>query len=468
MNIKRLVLSVMVGAVSLGIATSCKKKDEGRIVKFEFLDAGLGRDVYKAMKEAYEAEHPEVTINLIPNYQINNTVQNNLSSGKNVSDIYSIRGLSVIEQFYIKGWIMDLKDIVYEAEIADGKTLIDLADSSVINYVDYNGHYICIPEYVNVNGFVYNKKMFEQYGWTIPTTTEQMTALCNRIVSDTEGQVKPFAFCGEAQGYIYYLLNGINTSYQGIANMDKFYEFESPETFAPTNQVGKSYALKTMVDWYTESNGYVFERALDLKAMAAQRKFLNGEAAMMLNGSWFETEMSKFINPSEHEFAMFKVPEYSEGGVVKHAEGYTSEDGKGVLDSEYTANYIIPTASKHKEDAIDFLKFIQRPDICELYTKYCNSVRPFKYNLDPTSETYASMSSFGKSVLAMANSNTLYVAASKNSLAIGGYLSAWPLPEDNYHYNALLSGGADVSQRLKAEYDYVNSSWSRWQEQING
>lgn len=465
MNIKRTLLAMLVGITSLGLATGCKK-DEGRVVKFEFLDAGLGRDVYKALKDAYEAEHPGVTIKLIPNYQINSTVQNNLSSGKNVSDIYSIRGLNVIEQFYIKGWVRDLTDI-YQSEIADGKTLLDLADESVKNYCEYNGHYICVPEYVNVNGFVYNKKLFDQYGWTVPTTTEEMAALCQRILNDTNKSVKPFVFCGEAQGYVYYLLNGINTSYEGLANMEKFYEYESPEVFKPQNRVGKQYALQTFKEWYTESNGYVIEKALGMKAMDAQRMLLNNEAAMMLNGSWFETEMSKFVDPSKHELSMFRIPEYSVGGVVQHASGYTSEDEKGIIDSEYTANYIIPTAAQHMDDAIDFLKFLHRPDICELYTKYCNCVRPFKYNVDPTSATYANMSTFGKAVLNMAKNNTLYVPASKNPLAIAGKVAAWPLPEDTYHVNDMLEAEVGVIQALQKEYDFVNGSWERWKEQIS-
>ena len=50
--------------------------------------------------------------------------------------------------------------------------MLEMIDESAANYSNYNGKYICIPEYVNVNGFVYNKKLFDKYGWTIPKTTE--------------------------------------------------------------------------------------------------------------------------------------------------------------------------------------------------------------------------------------------------------------------------------------------------------
>lgn len=52
-----------------------------------------------------------------------------------------------------------------------------------------------------VSGFVYNATMFEQYGWTVPTTTAELKTLCEKILTDTNGRVKPFVYPGSIGGY---------------------------------------------------------------------------------------------------------------------------------------------------------------------------------------------------------------------------------------------------------------------------
>ena len=440
------------------------ENDGRRVVKFEVLKAGLGTEVYKNLEKAYEASHPDVNIKCIFNYQINEEIGGRLDTNTNLADIYSIRDLATIRDYYILGKVRDLND-VYDSEIENGKTLRQMLDPEAVEYCEYNGHQLCVPEYVNVDGFVYNKKLFDQYHWEVPQTTEQMLALANQIVASRipspskPGEIiRPFVYCGnDADGYMYYLLNSINASYKGLANMKEFLKYETPEIFAPANNKGKLHALECLKTWFVDDNPYIYDGSLGLKSMPAQHALLAGDAVMMLNGSWFENEMQEFLDEND-DIAMMRVPEYSEGGVVKHEEGYTTVDGKKLLQSEYTANYFIPTNAKNPDDAIDFLKFISRSDMCELYTKTCNSVRPFAYNKDPNSTTYSGMSNFGKSVLNIANTNYLYVPSSKSELALKGKISLWPNPGDNYHYKALLKNKEAPEDCLSREYEFAKAA----------
>lgn len=441
----------LLGLVTALLLTGCNSSSDKNVIKFQFLRAGLGLEVYEKLAAAYEKEHPGIIVKLIPNYDVNTDVDKHLTTGK-CSDIYSIRDISAIKRYYIKNQIIDLKDI-FDSEIEDGKTLKSMLTDSAINYAEYNGAYLCVPECINFNGYVYNKKLFKEKGWEVPTTTEEMKTLMDKILTDTAGKVYPLTACAAADGYFYYLLDGINDGYEGLANLDTIYKFESAEIWNPANRTGKKYALQTMRDWYLEDNGYVPRGALGNDYIDAQKEVVNGNVAMMLNGSWFENEMSPYLKP-DSELGMFKIPEYSEGGVIQHAPGYTTEDNKSVIGCEFLASYIIPTAAKNREGAIDFLKFISRTDMCELYTKTCNSVRPFKYNLDSSSETYKNMSSFGKSVLDIAKNNAAFVHYSKSQMVVAEGLSFWPAKDgDPYHIKAMLQNGATIESRLNAEYD---------------
>ena len=440
----------LLGLVSTLLLSGCAKTNSKNVIKFQFLKAGLGTEVYEKLAEAYQNEHPGVKVKLIPNYTINDDVDKQITRS-NCSDIYTIRDITKMKRLYAQKLILDLTDTVFNAEIEDGKTLNDLMDPMAIDYTEFNGAHICVPEYMNVNGFVYDKALFDQYGWTVPTTTEEMKALCDQILSDTGGRVKPFVTCSNADGYFYYLLDGINNSYEGITNMKEIYKFDTPEIFNPANRTGKLRALETMREWYLEANNYVVRGSLAFTHTVAQQMILDHEAAMMLNGSWFENEMAKFIKP-ENNMAMFPIPEYSEGGVVKHAPGFTDADKN--ISCEYTADYIIPAKAKNKEGAIDFLKFICRSDMCELYNKTCNSVRPMQYNKDSSSETYKDMSTFGKSVLDMAANNNTFVPYSKAQITIDAGWSFWPLADgDPYHIKAMLQNGTEPTNRLQKEYE---------------
>ena len=430
-----------------------------RVVKFEVLKAGLGTEVYKKLAQAYHAEHPDVVVKCIFNYQINEEIGARLDSGTNLADIYSIRDYKTITDYYMLGKVRDLSD-VYQQEIEGGKTLQQVMDPEAVEYCTFNGHQICVPEYTNVNGFVYNKKLFDKYGWSVPQTTEEMVTLANRIISDTAGKenTKPFVFCGnDADGYMYYLLNSINASYKGLANMKQFLKYESAEIFNPSNNPGKLHALECLQDWFIDDHPYIYPGSIGLKSMPAQQALLQNKAAMMLNGSWFENEMAEFIDEN-NEMAMFRVPEYSEGGVVQHETGYTTFGDKKLLQCEYTANYFIPTQAANQADAIDFLKFISRSDMCELYTKTCNSIRPFAYEKDPNAATYANNSTFCKSVLGIANTNYLYVPSSTSPLAYEGKISLWPNPGDNYHYKSLLKDKLTPLSCLQREYAFAQSA----------
>ena len=450
-------LFTLLGLTTTLLLTGCNSRSGGseNEIKFQVLKAGLGTEVYKALAKAYQDEHPGVKVKLIFNYDVNSDIDKHLSSGK-CSDIYSIRDISAIRRYYAKQQIIDLTD-TFNAPIDGEQTLIDLLDKSARDYCEYNGHYICVPEYMNVNGFVYNKKLFNQYGWTIPHTTEEMKTLMDKIISDTGDKVKPFVTCASADGYFYYLLNGINASYEGLANLENIYKFDTPEIFNPANRTGKLNAIQTMKDWYLEDNNYVIKGSLDYTHTQAQQDLLDGKAAMMLNGSWFENEMANYLDPSKHEMAMFPIPEFSEYGSPVHADGYVTKDNKQVISCEYTASYIIPSKAKNVKGAIDFLKFINRKDMCELYNKTCNSVRPLNYDKDSTSEKYATMSTFGKSVLDMANNCQAVVSSSKSQYVVSNGLTFWPLPSDPYHIKAMLRDGKTPLERLQAEYEYVKT-----------
>lgn len=448
--------------------------DGRRILKFEFLKAGYGVDGYQALANAFMKENPDVLVKLIPNYNIGSTTPTKLEANNNLSDVFLIPSTADIKRWAIKDWVEPL-DSVYEAEVAEGMTLAQSMNETAREASYYNGHYYFVPEYVSVNGLVYNKGMFEKYGWEVPTTTTELEALCEQIVEDTNGKVDPFTYCGAAaQGYLYFAVENWMVEYEGVTNMEEFYTYSSPEVFAPANSQGKVLAMENLKKFFFDDEGkWVAKNAMGKDHMEAQTDFLLGEAAMMLNGSWFQTEMKEILaEVPDFKLGMMKMPAMSDAsGNVMHAEDYVAEtdaDGNemGVTNNSIGAAYFIAKNAANKEDAKKFLEFINRPENCALYTSYTNAVRPLTYDKDPDSETYADMSTFCKDVLRIANENYSFTSYSHSPISLMGVIGLWP-QGNNWNYKIYENPSQYTpTWCVQSDYAYVKENWDYWQSLV--
>lgn len=447
--------------------TGCNQNGgDKRILKIEFVKGGFGLTPYEKLAEAFMAENNDIEVKLVPNPEMASTTSSKLTDGTNLSDvmIYN-RSVNNIYAWAKKGYIYDLTSLMNE-EVENGQTLLDKMDDNAKKVAEYDSSYWCLPEYYNINGFVYNSTLFERNGWNVPKTTKEFGDLCKKIEKvELAGQsVKPLIYCGNgADGYLYYAIDGWMTSYEGTSNMDKFYSFESSEVFNPSNSKGKNYGMSLLKKYFYDS-GYAYENSMSMGAIEGQSKLLTYEAAMMLNGSWFENEMKPYTTPNSPTFKIFAVPEVSDdNNNVLHNEGYQTNDAnQQVANAEFVANMFIPAKAENKEDAVKFLKFISKNSSLELYTKYSNAVRPMKYDYSPSNPSYADMSAFGKSVLELASTHNLYVPVSKAPVAVAGKATLYP--QGGYWSKLIYSnpGKYTPSFCIQSDYEYAKNNWNDW------
>ncbi len=466
---KSKILSIVMAAAmaaSLGL-TACKGGDGPetdpsgrRILKWEFLKAGIGTEVYEALASAYMEEHPDVLVKLVPNVNIISTTSPKLETGNNLADLYSFRDIRLIKEWVDNDWVEDISD-VYAETLSSGKTVKDSMTGTAAELSLHNEKYWAIPEYISLSGFVYNKTLFEANGWEVPETTKELDDLCKKIKAKG---IAPIVYCGAAaDGYIYCPMNNWFNSYLGVANLDTLYEYASPEVFNPDSVYGtaKKLGLQELQKYFLNlDTNYTMEGSKGKDHIEAQTNVIVGEAAMIATGSWFETEMSKVLaaNPDvEIGFMRFPVISDSSGNVL-HAEGYTTVDNKEVIQGNMGAHYFIPKAAANKDDAKDFLAWLCEPKANGIYTRYSSNVRPFEYadgELD-------GVSAFGKDVLAVTNNNYVYTSNSTHPAALAGVVSMWP--RGGYPFFKIQDDLTTIDEYLKEDYDHVTKNWSSWQE----
>jgi len=429
-----------------------------RSLTIEFVKGGFGLTPYEKLVEAFEKEHPDVKVKLVPNREMASTTLTRITNGTASDVMIYNRTVNNIRLWAKQGLVYDMTDL-FQQEVESGVKLIDMLDENGINDASFEGKYWCVPEYMNMNGFVYNASLFEAKGWEVPTTTKEFEDLCENISNETAAgqKIYPIVFCQDADGYLYYGEKGWRANYEGFDNLEAFTEFDSVEVYNPDNNEGKLKGLETLKKYFFDGN-YAIPGSTTMGATEAQSKLFTYEAAMMLNGSWFENEMSAYQTEGSPTFKMFKIPEISNNqNEILHADGYTTKDGKSIVNAEIVANVFIPKCAKNLDDAKEWIKFTSRKDICELWTKYSNAVRPFNYNYSSSNPAYSDMSAFGKSVLDMANDNAIYIEDSKAPVSVIGKATYYV-----QGYWFWKFGAYSPSTCVQSDYTVASEYWSTW------
>ena len=445
-------------------------------VIFSYLAAGFGEDPYYAVANAYMEKHPDVQIQPYSNAEIDAALNLYMvpGSSEGLADIYSYRWETTLKNWIGQGLVEPLDDLMVK-DTGDGRTMRESMTDAAAAAISVGDSIYAVPEYTSVTGFVYNIDLFEQYGWQIPNTTKELEALCNQILSDTNGEVTPITWCQDADGYLYHAAENWVSQREGIANMQKFYAMESAEVYAnQDNDVGSLYtskkmALEGIAKFFDPDSSWCYDNSSTAYFKDAQRSVIKGECAMMINGSWFENEMYKELNENTGTYkgtkiGMFAVPELCDSnGIVSHADGYQTVDNKRVLTSSFGAYYFIPANAPNKEAAKDFLLFLNSEEGCSVYTEHSNAIRPFVYDYSVESEIYNKANAFGKSVLKMASENHLYSPIYTSPLIKAGKGKLWV--RDNALFISLVAdknSRESVHQVMQNEYTVAVAQWSKW------
>ena len=450
------------GGSSSGLKLKVNENATKEIV-FEYLLAGFGNDPYYAVANAYMERNPDVQIMPYGNKDIRGTAQNNVASGTGVSDIYCYPDDSI--KMWIKDGLLEDLSSLCQQETLDGRTMYDSMTGTAAQAISANGKTYAIPEYTSVTGLVYNQDLFEEHGWTVPQTTKELEELCKEII---DAGITPITWCKEAEGYLYFATENWISQYAGVENMEKFYSYESAEIYAlEDNDAGSLYtakklALQNLVKFFTpmKEGGYAADDSRTVSYTNAQLSILEGDVAMMLNGSWFYNEMKGVW--MDERVGIFPMPEITDdqGNILRDADNPVS-NGR-VMAADYGAYYFIPTNAPDKETAKDFLLYLSSKEACEIYTQYANTIRPFDYDVSSTTELYSNISNFGKSVLEMADSCVLYAPVSNSPLDLKGKAGLWP--RGRREESEIMKKGSDTNPDywLSQDYSFAKANWKDW------
>ena len=180
---------------------------------------------------------------------------------------------------------------------------------------------------------------------------------------------------------------------------------------------------------------------------AAQNLFFSSKAAMLLSGSWIESEAGANI-PKDFSMGIMRTPVTADAKDKK-----INVDAAGGF-------AVIPSSSQNIASAKDFLRFMSTDKMLELYTKVTSSPRPFYYNAAETK----GLSNFGKSVMYIWQTSKKLYLFSKNPIYYGVF-SDWP--KDGTPYMQIYSGLKTPGNAVWENYEYVKTNWAAAKKRIS-
>jgi raffinose/stachyose/melibiose transport system substrate-binding protein len=208
---------------------------------------------------------------------------------------------SAAGQFVEQGWVLPLD--AYSQQYGWDQKILGWA----LEVGKVQGKLYSVPIVWESFLILYNKKLFAENGWTVPTTGEELEA----IAADAMGKgIVPFtAGNGEFRGATEWFVTNFFNHYSGPDAL-----FQALTTEIPFTDPVFVEAVTMLNDWFQKGwfggsvQKYFTNGFNDVYAALA-----DGKAAMDLEGDWAIAAMSEFFGDRNDEWDWFPIPPLRDG-----------------------------------------------------------------------------------------------------------------------------------------------------------
>lgn len=249
-------------------------------------------------------------------------------------DIIGIGGDSNYSNFLDADLFLDISELEELEQVKKSYLQMD----KELEFVPQEGAY-ALPYAANAAGVLYNKEMFQKYGWEIPETWEQFMTLCNEIQS-----------CGIQPLYFGFkdtwtCLAPWNALAVGLADSDICSQVNREETTFKEAYRETAEKIKALLP-YAEENPYAYSYN------DACTAFARGESAMYPIGSYAIPQI-KSVNP-DMKIDSFVFPA-------------NDSEKENVLNSGIDLQFCVMKNTEQKEAVYEVLRFLYEDEVIQIY-----------------------------------------------------------------------------------------------------
>lgn len=296
--------------------------------------------IFERLQDQFNAAHDDIEVSITCPSNAT-TILRTRFIREDYPDIIGIGGDISFSNFVDADILADLSD--FEGLPLVKPAYLDILET--LEFVPTEGTY-GVPYMANAAGILYNRALFQEHGWTIPTTWGEFTRLCETIKA---AGILPLYF-------------GFKDTWTTLAPWNALAIELAPADICQQVNAGNT----TFTEHYRETA----EKMLELLQYGedgpfaygyndACTAFARGESAMYTIGSYAVPQILS-VNP-DMDIDSFVMP------------GNESADGQ-ILNSGVDLQFCVTRACPHKEAAYEVLSFLLEHDNMQVYVDDQNAV----------------------------------------------------------------------------------------------
>ncbi len=522
---KRLMAMTLVGAMTMGVAGCSLKSGSANVdtknydLVVKYYSGAYGDDWIELAAEEFEKEKG-VKVQVIPSTEMDCGAENNLTSGKNLADVYigsSDRWQSWVQNGYVENLASVFESTVQTSE--GEVTIADYMDPDVVGrcYIERqvgtgDAYPWIIPLTAMPMSLAYNADVLKEIPHTSsvtvsaesvdpstnkwiapPKNLSEWQALCddiNAYQSDDGHTYVPIGWTALASEQIYYFLFTWWAQYQGlnesnVAGQGSFYDFWNfgntsqttlNQTFSSSvfDQSGLAAALDYFKELIVDTSTQGYKNSLSAvntlttqeltRALYAER---NEERPVIAMASSF----------GENEARLTGVLDSDSDGqqdsniLFMNIPALDGHEDEKYLYCAYDDFMFIPSGAVHKDLAKEFLTFLCNEDQLKKFTvRSMGGIRPFNYDAREIEDD--SLTEYNKSVFDVYyNSTRIYdypLNAYKESLFAVSLIYTYesPIAFADVSMATVVNmikttDGAEIMKEAKRTFELSKSNYSK-------
>ena len=293
-----------------------------------------------------------IAVNLICDKSLEDVIGPSMQGGEfpDVIHLATGREKGLTEQFIKDRNIADLNDVLSmtvpgeSAKVSD-KIVGGFTDTSVTNPYD-DGHTYLAPMFYSPCGLFYNAGIFEEKGWSVPATWDEMWELADKAAAE---DIALFTY--PTTGYFDAFLYALMYSVGGPDFYNKALRYE--EGIWDTPEAKQCFDIIAKLASYT--NPVTPAQANDQDFTQNQQLVLDNKALFMPNGTWIVGEMAEAPRADGFKWGMTALPAAKAGG---NGASYC-----------WMEQAWIPAGAPNMDAAKQFVAFLYSDAACAIFAK---------------------------------------------------------------------------------------------------
>lgn len=310
-----LTVALVLSLTACGSLSNPASSDEGKVsLSVLCINSDYSRNFIRTIQTHFPDVQLQVEYYAAPN-NASGYVDRLMESGNSPDIVYSG---ALLQEELQKEYLLDLSTYDFTG----------LYSVSIMNQRDIDGALYMLPGTYSVFSMLYNKSLFEEKGWAVPTTHDEFIVLCRQIREETD--IIPVTHCGFAVGTYWRMLGalaqtGFLYTTEGAEWTKAFLRGEA------SFETGFGDALRMMQDWKDAGVLDASDAQSSINDMYV--KLMNREAAMAYSVGGLAA-LSKAIAGGEDRIGAFPfLGENRDSGLLTTSMNFNFGLSKALGDS---------------------------------------------------------------------------------------------------------------------------------------